>query len=76
MGGIMSTSLGGREESKRMEVRASALPGDHRTAYGEMTSCPCRSTTGGGMDVVAFLQGERALEVTGEDVAAHVEEHR
>jgi DNA-binding ferritin-like protein (Dps family) len=65
------TSLGDREEAKRMEALASALPGDRRTAYGEMTSYTCRSTTDGGMDVVAFLQGKPALEVTGEDVAAH-----
>lgn len=62
MGGIMTTWLGDRQECNRMETRASALPGDHRTAHGERTPSPRRSTTGGGMDVVAFVQGERAPE--------------
>jgi hypothetical protein len=42
MGGMMSTSRGDGEESRPMEACASALPGDDRTAHGEMTSYPCR----------------------------------
>ena len=65
-----------------MQARANALPRDYRVVYGEMTSYLWRFTAGDGMDIVAVLRdvledfeasaadGRRALEVTGEDVAA------
>ncbi|HEY9388781.1 MAG TPA: DUF1048 domain-containing protein [Mycobacteriales bacterium] len=83
MNNIMTKLIGDRKEWKRMEARANALPCDYRIVYGEMKSYMWRFTTGDGMDIVAILRevleefeagasgGRRALEVTGEDVAAY-----
>jgi DNA-binding ferritin-like protein (Dps family) len=83
MSNIMTKLIGDRKEWKRMEARANALPRDYRIVYGEMKSYMWRFTAGDGMDIVAILKevleefeagaaaGKRALEVTGEDVAAY-----
>ncbi|WP_206431643.1 DUF1048 domain-containing protein [Deinococcus psychrotolerans] len=69
-----------------MEARAEVLPGDYRIVYGEMQKYMWRLTGGDGLDIVAILKdllglfetgaadGKRALEVTGEDVAAFCDE--
>ena len=83
MSNVMAKLIGDRKEWKRMEARANALPRDYRIVYGEMKSYLWRFTAGDGMDIVAILadvlaefeaaaaDGKRALEVTGEDVAAY-----
>jgi DNA-binding ferritin-like protein (Dps family) len=59
------------------------LPSDYRIVYGEMKSYMWRFTADDGMDIVAILADvlaefegaaaarKRALQVTGEDVAAY-----
>ncbi len=83
MNDVMTKLIGDRKEWKRMEARANALPRDYRIVYGEMKSYLWRFTAGDGMDIVAILadvlaefeaaatDGKRALDVTGEDVAAY-----
>ncbi len=83
MSSILTRLIGDKKEWRRMEARANALPRDYRVVYGEMKSYLWRFTTGDGMDIVAILRdvleefeaaaadGKRALEVTGEDVAAY-----
>ncbi|MGA8248239.1 MAG: DUF1048 domain-containing protein [Nocardioides sp.] len=83
MSNIMTRLIGDKKEWRRMEARANALPRDYRVVYGEMKSYLWRFTAGDGMDIVALLRdlleefeagaadGKRALEVTGEDVAAY-----
>lgn len=83
MNNIMTKLIGDKKEWKRMEARANVLPRDYRIVYGEMKSYMWRFTAGDGMDIVAILKevleefeagaadGKRALEVTGEDVAAY-----
>jgi DNA-binding ferritin-like protein (Dps family) len=78
--------LGDKKEWKRMEARAEALPSDYRIVYGEIKKYMWRFTAGDGMDIVAILKdllelfetgaadGKRALEITGEDVAAFCDE--
>lgn len=83
MSNALSRMIGEKKEWRRMEARAAALPRDHRIVYSEMKSYLWRFTTGDGMDIVAVLadvladleaaaaDGRRALDVTGEDVAAY-----
>ena len=83
MNNLLTKLIGDRKEWKRMEARANALPSDYRIVYREMKSYMWRFTADDGMDIVAILadvlaefegaaaEGKRALEVTGEDVAAY-----
>jgi DNA-binding ferritin-like protein (Dps family) len=78
--------IGDKKEWRAMEARASALPRDYRVVYAEIKKYMFKFTAGNGMDTVAILQdllalfetgaadGKRALEVTGEDVAAFCDE--
>lgn len=78
--------LGDKKEWRAMEARAQALPGDYRIVYTEMQKYLWKFTAGDGMEIIAILKdvlglfetgaadGRRALEVTGEDVAAFCDE--
>jgi DNA-binding ferritin-like protein (Dps family) len=78
--------IGDKKGWKAMEARAKALPSDYRIVYGEIQHYMFMNTGGNGMDIVALLKdllelfetgaadGKRALEVTGEDVAAFCDE--
>ena len=86
MGSLVKRILGDKKEWKGMEARAAALPSDYRIVYGEIKRYMWKFTAGGGMDIIAILNdlldlfetgaadGKRALEVTGEDVAAFCDE--
>lgn len=86
MDNFLKRIFGDKKEWKSMEARAEALPSDYRIVYGEIKQYMWRFTAGDGMDVVAILKdllglfetgavdGKRALEVTGEDVAAFCDE--
>jgi DNA-binding ferritin-like protein (Dps family) len=83
---FLKKMIGDKKEWKRMEARAEALPSDYRIVYGEIKKYMWKFTAGDGMDVIAILNdllglfetgaadGRRALEVTGEDVAAFCDE--
>lgn len=83
MNNPLTKLIGDRKEWKRMEARANALPRDYRIVYAELKSYLWRFSTGDGMDIVAILadvladfeaaaaEEIRALDVTGEDVAAY-----
>ena len=86
MEGFLKKVLGDKKEWRRMEARVEALPSDYRIVYGEIKKYMWRFTAGDGMDIVAILKdllelfetgaadGKRALEITGEDVAAFCDE--
>jgi DNA-binding ferritin-like protein (Dps family) len=83
---FLKKHIGVKRDWKRMEARAGALPSDFRIVYGEIQGYMWKLTGGDGMDIVAILKdllelfetaaadGKRALEVTGEDVAAFCDE--
>jgi DNA-binding ferritin-like protein (Dps family) len=78
--------IGDKKEWRRMEARAAALPADYRVMYDEIKKYMWKFSAGGGMDIVDILKdllglfetgaadGKRALEVTGDDVAAFCDE--
>jgi DNA-binding ferritin-like protein (Dps family) len=84
--GFLKKIIGDKKEWRRMEARAAALPGDYRIVYGEIQKYLWKFTAGNGMDIIEILKdlldlfetgaadGKRALEVTGEDVAAFCDE--
>ena len=86
MANFWSRITGGKREWRCMEARARALPGDYQIVYGEIQQYMWKFAAGDGMDIVAILRdllglfetgaadGKRALEVTGEDVAAFCDE--
>jgi DNA-binding ferritin-like protein (Dps family) len=86
MDNFLKKVLGDKKEWRRMEARAAALPSDYRIVYGEIKKYMWKFTAGDGMDIIAILKdllelfetgaadGRRALEVTGEDVAAFCDE--
>ena len=86
MDNFLKKILGDKKEWKNMEARAAALPKDYQIVYGEIKKYMWRFTAGDGMDIIAILKdllelfetgaadGKRALEVTGEDVAAFCDE--
>jgi DNA-binding ferritin-like protein (Dps family) len=86
MDNFLTRIIGDKKEWKRMEARAEALPSDYRIVYGEIKKYMWRFTAGDGMDIVAILKdllglfetgaadGKRALEITGQDVAAFCDE--
>ena len=79
---FLNKMIGDKNDWKRMEARAKTLPADYQIVYGEMKQYMWKLTGGDGLDIVAILKdllelfetgaadGKRALEVTGEDVAA------
>src|SRR5690349_4857964 len=78
--------IGDKREWRQMEARAAALPRDYRIVYGEIKKYLFKFSAGSGMDTVVLLNdllglfesgaadGRRALEVTGDDVAAFCDE--
>lgn len=86
MNSLLTKIIGDKQEWRRMEARANALPRDYRIVYGEMKSYMWRFTAGDGMDIVAVLedvlvlfetsaaQNKSAMDVTGPDVAAFCDE--
>ncbi len=86
MTGFLRRIIGDKGAWRRMEARAKALPRDYQIVYGEIKQYMWKFSAGGGMDIVAMLNdllglfetgaadGKRALEVTGEDVAAFCDE--
>lgn len=74
--------IGNRKQWRAVQARAGALPHDYRIVYGEIKTYVWKFSAGNGLDTVAVLEdllglfetgaadGRRALEVTGEDVAA------
>ncbi len=86
MADFLTKILGDKKEWRGMEARARALPPDYRIVYAETQRYMWKFTAGNGLDVVAVLKdllglfelgaadGKRALEVTGEDVAAFCDE--
>ena len=86
MSSLLKRILGDKKEWKGMEARAAALPSDYQIVYGEIKRYMWKFTAGNGMDTLAILKdllelfetgaadGKRALEVTGEDVAAFCDE--
>ncbi len=78
--------IGDQKGWKAMQARAEALPTDYRIVYGEIQKYMWKFTAGDGMDIIAILKGllelfetgaadgKRALEVTGQDVAAFCDE--
>lgn len=86
MNGFLKKIVGDKKEWRSMEARAKALPRDYQIVYGEIKQYMWKFSAGGGMDIVAILKdllglfetgaadGKRALEVTGEDVAAFCDE--
>src|SRR4051794_31740975 len=86
MANLLKKLIGDKKEWRGMEARAAALPRDYRIVYDEIKKYMWKFSAGGGMDIVAILKdllglfetgaadGRRALEVTGEDVAAFCDE--
>ena len=86
MDNFLKKILGDKKEWKNMEARAAALPKDYQIVYSEIQKYMWKLTAGDGMDIIAILKdllelfetgaadGKRALEVTGEDVAAFCDE--
>lgn len=78
--------IGDKKEWRAMERRAAALPRDYQIVYDEIKKYVFRFAGGDGMDMVYLLRdlldlfesgaadGKKALEVTGEDVAAFSDE--
>lgn len=78
--------LGDKRQWRHMEARAAALPRDYRVVYDEVKKYLFKFSAGNGMDTVAILDdllglcetgaadGRRALDVTGQDVAAFCDE--
>jgi DNA-binding ferritin-like protein (Dps family) len=83
---LLKKMIGDKREWRQMQARAAALPHDYQIVYDEMMKYMFRFSAGSGMDTVALLKdllglfeggaadGRRALEVTGEDVAAFSDE--
>ena len=87
MNNILTRLIGDKKDWKRMEARATQLPTDYRTVYGEMKNYMWRFTTSDGMDTVETLRdildlfeteaanGRTVIEVTGPDLAAFCDAH-
>ena len=86
MNNFLKKIIGDKKEWRRMEARAAALPRDYRIVYDEIKKYLFKFSAGSGMDTIAVLEdllglfetgaadGRRALDVTGEDVAAFSDE--
>jgi DNA-binding ferritin-like protein (Dps family) len=82
MNRFLKKIIGDKQEWRRTEARAKALPSDYQIVYGEIKNYMFKFSSGSGMDTVMILQdllglfetgaadGRRVLEVTGKDVAA------
>lgn len=86
MNRFLKKIIGDKQEWRRMEARAKALPRDYQIVHGEIKNYMFKFSAGSGMDTVVILQdllglfetgsadGRRALEVTGKDVATFCDE--
>jgi len=86
MTNLLTRLLGDKRDWRALEVRARALPRDHRIVYGEIQRYLWKLSAGSGRDTVAVLRdlldlfetaaadGTGALDVTGDDVAAFADE--
>lgn len=78
--------IGDKKRWRQMEARAKALPRDYQIVYDEIKKYMFKLSGGTGMQTVDILEdllglfeggaadGRRALEVTGQDVAAFCDE--
>ena len=78
--------IGDKRRWRQMEARAKALPRDYQIVYDEIKKYMFKLSGGTGMQTVDILEdllglfeggaadGRRALEVTGQDVAAFCDE--
>ena len=86
MANFISKIVGDKKKWRAMESRAQALPRDYQIVYDEIMHYMFKFVAGSGMDTVAILNdllglfetgaadGRKALEVTGQDVAAFCDE--
>jgi DNA-binding ferritin-like protein (Dps family) len=86
MNSFLKKIIGDKKEWWSMEARAKALPSDYRIVYDAIKGYMFMLSSGDGMDTITILKdllelfetgaadGKRALEVTGEDVAAFCDE--
>lgn len=86
MTNFIKKMLGDKKQWRAMEARAAQLPRDYQVMYAEMQSYLWKFSAGSGMTTIAVLNdllglfeqgaadGRRALEVTGDDVAAFCDE--
>ncbi len=86
MANFFSKIIGDKKQWRAMEARARALPRDYQIVYDEILHYMFKFVAGTGMDMVEILndllglfetgaaEGRRALEVTGQDVAAFCDE--
>ena len=86
MANFLKKLIGDKKEWRDMQARAAALPRDYQIVYDGIMKYMFKFAGGSGMDIVAILkdllglfetsaaEGRRALEVTGEDVAAFSDE--
>lgn len=79
MNKFLDKILGEKKEWRAMEARAKALPKDYQVVYGEIKSYIWKSSGVDGIDIFKGIldlfeesaaDGKKALEVTGDDVAA------
>lgn len=82
MSNFLQKIIGDKKEWRGMQARARALPADYRIVYDEIMKHLWKFSAGSGLDTIAVLKdlldlfegrvqdGRRALEVTGDDVAA------
>jgi DNA-binding ferritin-like protein (Dps family) len=86
MTNFLTKIIGDKREWNNMQVRAKALPRDYQIVYNEIMQYMFMRSGGDGMDIIAILKdllglfesgaadGKRALEITGEDIAAFCDE--
>ncbi len=86
MDNFVKRIVGDKKEWRRMEARAAALPGDYRIVYSDIQKYMWKFTAGNGRDTIVILRDllglfetaaaddKRALQITGEDVAAFCDE--
>jgi DNA-binding ferritin-like protein (Dps family) len=86
MANVLKKILGDKRQWRGMEARAAALPRDYRVVYDEIKKYLFKFSAGNGMETVAILEdllglfesgaadGRRALDITGDDVAAFCDE--
>jgi DNA-binding ferritin-like protein (Dps family) len=86
MTNFLTKIIGDKREWNNMQSRAKALPRDYQIVYNEIMQYMFMRSGGDGMDIIAILKdllglfesgaadGKRALEITGEDIAAFCDE--
>jgi DNA-binding ferritin-like protein (Dps family) len=83
MNDFLKKIVGDKKEWKAMEVRAKALPEDYRVVYEDIKKYIWKSSGRPSIDIFEGLldlfeegaaNGRKALEITGDDVAAFCDE--